>query len=212
VKDQYFGDVNDYIKYGLLRCLSRAGIGVGVCWMLTPNDQGTDEGNLPAATRATHAALKASAERLVNHYLNDYGDDLQRVWAVERPFELHLPNALVSARSDVILDEEGGTVSSLAIVDYKAAADHPYDYDFQLQVYTDAGRREGLTVRAAYVHDLKAESRSTVDVSQGTVEAAEKRVVTLIDRLRAKQFTASPDREKCSQCDVRPLCRESAAG
>lgn len=43
MKDQYFGDVNDYRKYGLLRALSGAGIGqVLVGWMMTPDDQGTD--------------------------------------------------------------------------------------------------------------------------------------------------------------------------
>lgn len=38
MKNQYFGDVNDYLKYGLLRCFSHAGWRVGVCWMLTPDD------------------------------------------------------------------------------------------------------------------------------------------------------------------------------
>ena len=38
MKNQYFGDVNDYLKYGLLRCFSDAGWRVGVCWMLTPDD------------------------------------------------------------------------------------------------------------------------------------------------------------------------------
>jgi len=43
MKNQYFGDVNDYRKYGLLRLLSREGaIRTGVCWMLTPDDEGPD--------------------------------------------------------------------------------------------------------------------------------------------------------------------------
>lgn len=41
MKNQYFGDVNDYIKYGLLRVLSQA-TRVGVAWMLTPDDDRTD--------------------------------------------------------------------------------------------------------------------------------------------------------------------------
>ena len=35
-------------------------------------------------------------------------DDLGRIWATERPFELHLEGGIVSGRADVILDEEGG--------------------------------------------------------------------------------------------------------
>jgi hypothetical protein len=47
VKDQYFGDVNDYRKYGLLRAiLSCTGIRLGVCWMLTAPDGRSDGGHL----------------------------------------------------------------------------------------------------------------------------------------------------------------------
>jgi hypothetical protein len=42
MKHQYFGDVNDYVKYGLLRCFANAGLRVGVCWMLTPDDKRPD--------------------------------------------------------------------------------------------------------------------------------------------------------------------------
>jgi len=45
MKDQYFGDVNDYRKYGLLRILSLAGrMRLGVCWMLTAPDSRSDGG------------------------------------------------------------------------------------------------------------------------------------------------------------------------
>ena len=46
MKNQYFADINDYKKYGLLRLLSGGGGAGGlkttVCWMLTPNDHGAD--------------------------------------------------------------------------------------------------------------------------------------------------------------------------
>ncbi|MGH2749288.1 MAG: hypothetical protein ACRDK3_00165 [Actinomycetota bacterium] len=41
MKNQYFGDINDYVKYGLLRVFS-ATHRVAVCWMLTGDDGGTD--------------------------------------------------------------------------------------------------------------------------------------------------------------------------
>lgn len=38
MKNQYFGDVNDYRKYGLLRALGAKGkLSIAVCWMLTLN-------------------------------------------------------------------------------------------------------------------------------------------------------------------------------
>jgi hypothetical protein len=43
LKNQYFGDVNDYRKYGLLRCITDAsGLSLGVCWMLTEDDGSND--------------------------------------------------------------------------------------------------------------------------------------------------------------------------
>lgn len=47
MKHQYVGDINDYRKYALLRALSAGGVNrIGVCWMLTPDDGGTDGGKL----------------------------------------------------------------------------------------------------------------------------------------------------------------------
>ena len=43
MKNQYFGDVYDYIKYGLLRQLNYCGkVSTVVCWMLTENDDRGD--------------------------------------------------------------------------------------------------------------------------------------------------------------------------
>ena len=49
MKNQYFGDKPDYVKYGLLRCLGNGGeTSIAVCWMLTPGD-GSRQGNRLAA-------------------------------------------------------------------------------------------------------------------------------------------------------------------
>lgn len=43
MKDQYFGDINDYRKYGLLRAISDVTqLQTLVAWMLTPDDGSTD--------------------------------------------------------------------------------------------------------------------------------------------------------------------------
>jgi len=47
VKHQYFGDVNDYRKYGLLRLLAvEGGLRLGISWMLTPADGRPDGGKI----------------------------------------------------------------------------------------------------------------------------------------------------------------------
>jgi len=43
MKNQYFGDISDYLKYGLLRVLQSYGNNrLLVAWMLTPDDKGRD--------------------------------------------------------------------------------------------------------------------------------------------------------------------------
>jgi hypothetical protein len=47
LKHQYFGDVNDYRKYGLLRLLATdGGLRLGICWMLTPDDDSRHGGKI----------------------------------------------------------------------------------------------------------------------------------------------------------------------
>ena len=92
--------------------------------------------------------MRENARRLVFKYVNEHQDDLLRTWATERPFELYLDGVVISGRADVIYDEHDGVPDNLAIVDYKTSTGDVVE-PLQLQVYADAGRREGLTVAAA---------------------------------------------------------------
>lgn len=161
---------------------------------------------LPTANKAAHRQLKDAARRLVTTYASDHQDDLHRIWETERPFELHLDGVMVTGRADVILDKEDGVPTALAIVDYKTATrGDTADYALQLQVYADAGRREGLDVRAAYVHDLKASSREPVAVDPATIERAESTVAEATQHIRARDYQPNPG-TRCRKCEVRTIC------
>jgi DNA helicase-2/ATP-dependent DNA helicase PcrA len=75
-----------------------------------------------------------------------------------------------------------------------------------LQVYADAGRREGLTVGAAFIHDMSTTTRHTVDISDEAVKKAERAVIQAADLLRKRDFTPSPEKAKCMSCDVNAVC------
>ena len=160
---------------------------------------------LPTANKPAHRQLKDAARRLIISYTTDHTDDLHRVWETERPFELHLEGITVSGRADVILDQEGGVPTGLAILDYKTSTTLDEDHGLQLQIYTDAGRREGLDVRGAYVHDLKAGARFDVDVTHEAVSVAEVTILSAADRLRGRDYTPSPG-ARCRRCEVRTVC------
>lgn len=173
------------------------------------NDMLTTDFSLPFANKAAHAQMRESARRLIFKYVTEHQDDLQRTWATERAFELYLDGVVVSGRADVIYDEHDGVIDNLAIVDYKTSTAGEIE-PLQLQIYADAGRREGLTVGAAFIHDMGKTARHIVDVSDDAVQQAEETVTASAASLRARDFTPKPEMRKCASCDVRSVCGAAA--
>ena len=168
---------------------------------------------LPTANKPAHKQMKEAARRLVAEYVNKHEADLHRTWETERAFELHLDGVTITGRADVILDYEDGKPDALSILDYKTSTDGDSSRNaLQLQVYADAGLREGLDVQAAYVQDLGAaargdsNARTSIDVSPKAIKTAEKDVMKAAERLKSRDFSASPEKSKCRACEVRTVC------
>jgi DNA helicase-2/ATP-dependent DNA helicase PcrA len=172
-----------------------------------------EEFYVPFASPQAWEAMRKAARKLVTTYVESYAADLHRVWAVERPFALHLDAGVVSGRADVILDEEDGRRGALAIVDYKVATEEEREdrYREQLRVYSLAGRGEGLEVEAAYLHELKDGSRHAVDIGEAVVAEAKAKVGQRLHELRSATFTPKPDGARCDSCEYRNICGHAAA-
>jgi DNA helicase-2/ATP-dependent DNA helicase PcrA len=166
---------------------------------------------LPNANKVAHRQLKDAARKLVSKYINEYGSDLHRVWQTEYPFELHLPGVTVSGRADVIIDTGTNGAESLTLIDYKTRTSDEAEHDIQLQIYASAGRREGLEIKDAYVHDMVASDRISVDVDQVAVLNSELIVVEMAGKIKRREFDPSPEKTKCGRCDVRAICGSSIA-
>lgn len=169
------------------------------------NDLLTSDFFLPFANKPAHKEMREKARLLIFRYVNEHKADITRTWATERSFELYLDGVVVSGRADVIYDEHDGVIDNLAIVDYKTATGgeiHP----LQLQVYADAGRREGLTVAAAFIHDMSTTTRHAIDISADAVKKAEQQVIEAAGLLKKRDFTPRPEKAKCLSCDVKTVC------
>jgi DNA helicase-2/ATP-dependent DNA helicase PcrA len=164
---------------------------------------------LPNANKVAHRQLKDAARKLVSKYINEYGNDLHRVWQTEYPFELHLPGVTVSGRADVIIDTGTNGAPSLTLIDYKTRTGDEAEHHIQLQVYASAGRREGLEVADAFVHDMVTSDRIPVDVKQPALFQAESMVVEMAGKIVRREFDASPERYKCGRCDVKSICKSA---
>lgn len=165
---------------------------------------------LPFANSAIAQGYKESARKLAFTYLKDHAEEMNRVWETERPFELAVPGALISGRADVILDLHEGKPDNLAIIDYKTGTEGQ-EFDLQLQIYSEAGLREGLEVRGAFVHDLKENKRIVIDTSDIARAQAIGAVTDAVRQIKERDFEAKPEVSKCGRCDVRSICRASKA-
>jgi len=76
----------------------------------------------------------------------------------------------------------------------------------KLQVYSLAGRGEGLTVEAAYVHDLHAGTRAAADISAEASGRALTSVTQRLAALREARFEPKPEARRCSSCEYAGIC------
>ena len=78
MKNQYFGDIGDYGKYGLLRFLAQNGVKIAVNWYLTTND-GSGDGKHVSYLEKQGLIVRERSEadrRKVCLHLSDSGRDL----------------------------------------------------------------------------------------------------------------------------------------
>ena len=76
MKNQWFGDMYDFRKYGLLLFLAKYYSKIHVCWMLTKNDDYSHdiqkdvwlEEFFPKQMAVLHAALEQTREQVINQY------------------------------------------------------------------------------------------------------------------------------------------------
>ena len=175
------------------------------------NELLNDDFYLPFANKPAHKQMRENARKLVFNYVRDHQDQLRRTWATERAFELYLPGVVVRGRADVIYDDASGTPQNLTIVDYKTSTRGEVK-ELQLQVYAAAARREELTVAGAVVHDMSTGVPHSVDVDPLALKASELAVANAAEAIRERDFTPSPERAKCRECDVRRICGSAVTG
>jgi DNA helicase II / ATP-dependent DNA helicase PcrA len=167
---------------------------------------------VPYATPAAWRAMRSAAKRAVTTYVRDHADELSHIWGVERPFELHLSDGVVRGRADVVVESGPGPSPALSVLDYKVstAPEREASYAWQLQVYASAGRREGLDIQSAWLHELSTGSREPVDLTPEVIADAEARVSEVMEELKEGRLVAAPSSRRCGKCDWRPVCGRAA--
>jgi DNA helicase II / ATP-dependent DNA helicase PcrA len=164
----------------------------------------------PYADKSSFGRMRKSALEMLRTYYERHKNDLERIWATERPFELHTEMGVVTGRADVILDRENGAIQKMAIVDYKVSKNEALKerYEQQLRIYTAVGRGEGIDVEAAYLHELRESQRLTVDVTIEKTKQAVEKIKGVMGQIKQGAYPANPDKVRCEGCDYNHVCKE----
>lgn len=168
---------------------------------------------VPYANEASFANMTRSIRRLVKRYVDDWSSDLMRIWATERPFEIHFNGGILAGRADIILDKENDKEDHLSIVDYKTATDEHRDerYARQLTIYAAAGRQEGLQVDSCFIHELKSSDRKSVDASKKNTDASVEWASKRFEEIASGNYPEKPEERQCGKCDFKLVCRHNIA-
>ena len=131
--------------------------------------------------------------------------------------ELILDGGIVQGTIDAIQLEPDGSVR---VRDWKSSVHEGYEprYDAQLVFYSEALRRQGRTVRAADVVDVKESAKAgglvctEVDIGPGATNQLLREIDAAIVGIRDGDYASRPRTRTCSVCDMRRICGERDLG
>ncbi len=157
---------------------------------------------------------KNRSKQIVQEYATSFQEDFQNRRQVEIRFEIPLPRAVLTGAIDLMIqrDNEGNIVSA-TVVDFKTLEDseqNPLDWTslaLQVQLYANAANEVlGHNARTGAVHLLKDNNRVQIPVDERAVQDALSNVNWAVENILAGEYPMRPARNKCDECDFRPIC------
>lgn len=163
---------------------------------------------LPFAGLGAFDRLASDASNLLTRYVEDYADEVLHTWRTERPVSLRVGELVISGRADLMGRRSDARSGPVTLVDFKTTV-APWQqeiYSFQLVIYAAAARGEGLSIDAAYLHELSSGRRQAIQVDPSATSAAIARASALMREITLRQFPARPAAQQCQACEMAALC------
>ncbi|APH38938.1 ATP-dependent helicase [Methanohalophilus halophilus] len=156
--------------------------------------------------------MKRKCKEIISNYIEEYNDQFELKLETEKPFEFPLEGALISGEIDLIqkIDPSSQEIKNVSIIDFKTEKE---DYEnfpllrMQLRLYAIAGSKSlGLNPLDAGVHFLTNNVRRNVSVNPDKLDETRGQVADAITNIKRGNFIATPNHDKCKNCDVRYVC------
>ena len=165
--------------------------------------------HLPYIRGAEYENARISARRSLIAFARRYGGDLYNVWKVEYEINFPLENSLIRGITDVILKNN----DEYEIRDYKTSTSvNPLEeIALQMQLYAIVSSNLGFNVTKGSIAYMQNENnRPTVlevDVSIQALNQTLDTIKSIIQNIKDKNFTATPETGFCITCDFSRICR-----
>lgn len=164
-------------------------------------------------SKAHEEKRRISGKKILKEYYKDLYSEDQQPYRLEESFSVHVGESVFVGKIDRIdvVDDSGDKVK-VEIVDYKTGKvknKANIKKDLQLPLYAlFAEEKLGLKVVGAKYVFVEHGEVSEVDVSKERKEEARSRVVEIIEKIKGKDFSATPG-YLCRYCDYNTVCEEA---
>jgi DNA helicase-2/ATP-dependent DNA helicase PcrA len=166
---------------------------------------------LPFAGPIKHQELFQAAQRRLQNYVKNYGQELVRTIEPERHFDVPLEFSRVRGRIDLLIQAEEGGPHDVELVDFKTAAERPpsAQHQNQLRLYAEAVRVLGMNPVKLVIQDLDADNggRILVEENKGKVTAFRDELRKWIEDIREHKFLTKRISVGCRGCDFKIFCQ-----
>lgn len=164
--------------------------------------------HLPFAYPTLKVQLRKSAEKVLNGYLTENSQKLDKIQHVEQVIEIQVAdNIIVNGRIDLIKKLDTGEIS---IVDFKSTERaQPEDITReQLHVYAVGYEQlSGKNADLVEIYNLDSGGSIREEVDWDLVTSTKNLIMGAADKLRRSDFQLTPKIEKeCLSCDMKGIC------
>ncbi len=154
---------------------------------------------------------KKQGEKVLKNYFEKIFSVDETPLNLEEGFVMHMGESTFAGKVDRIdLVEEKNGVKNVCIVDYKTgkvkdASD--IKSDLQLPLYSIfVEEKFGYKVVEAKYIFVEASVEVSVDIGEKRREKSKERLYEIIEKIKGRDFKATPDMFKCSYCDYNSVC------
>ena len=173
---------------------------------------------LPYLGNGVNKIMQNAAYNILNSYISEFGSELNKMNSVEARLEFLEEKSILKGIADIIMESDAPDGSSTVHVrDYKTnkpdinsseyEKQRMESFEMQLQLYSIALEKMGLTPRKADLGFLKEKKNVDVDLSEEKKKAVLKETKKIVQNIKTRVYESNCGVNCKKNCDFRDICK-----